>query len=141
MADIFWDSNLFIYLFEAHPDYGEPVRRLRRSMRARGDRLFTSCLTVGEILVKPVSRQEKEIAEKYLGFFSRSGITVLPFDLQAASKYAQISQEKAIARPDAMQLAIAASAGINLFITNDDRLSRALVTGIDFISSLDRAPI
>ena len=66
---------------------------------------------------------------------------MLPFDLQAASKYAQISQEKAIARPDAMQLAIAASAGINLFITNDDRLSRALVTGIDFISSLDRAPI
>jgi hypothetical protein len=53
LPNIFWESNLFIYLFEADPEFGEPVRRIRRNMRARGDRLFTSWLTVGEILVKP----------------------------------------------------------------------------------------
>jgi predicted nucleic acid-binding protein len=110
-------------------------------MRTRGDRLFTSCLTVGEILVKPVSCHHKGITDRYTGFFSRSGITVLPFDLQAASRYAQIRQDRTIARPDAIQLAIAASAEIDLFITNDDRLSRVIVAGINFISSLDRAPI
>src|SRR5438128_1052986 len=110
-------------------------------MRTRGDHLFTSCLTVGEILVRPVSSKSKEIADRYMAFFSRSGITVLPFDLQAASRYAQIRQDRTITRSDAIQLAIAASAEIDLFITNDERLSRVIVAGIDFISSLDRAPI
>ena len=141
MANIFWDSNLFIYLFEEHPQFGEPVRDLRRRMRTRRDRLFTSCLTLGEILVKPVNLKNKKVTDRYSGFFSRSGISVLPFDLQAALRYAQIRQDRTITRSDAIQLAIAASAGIDLFITNDSRLSRAVVPGIDFISSLDRAPV
>jgi predicted nucleic acid-binding protein len=110
-------------------------------MRTRGDRLLTSCLTVGEILVKPVSCNHKEIADRYTGFFRRSGITVLPFDLQAASQYAHIRQDRTIRRADAIQLATAASAGIDLFITNDERLSRVVVAGIAFVSSLNRAPI
>jgi hypothetical protein len=40
-----------------------------------------------------------------------------------------------------MQLATAAASGIDLFITNDTRLSRVIVPGIDFISSLERSPI
>jgi predicted nucleic acid-binding protein len=110
-------------------------------MRTRGDRLFTSCLTVGEILAKPVSCNHKEVTDRYAGFFGRSGITVLPFDLQAASRYAYIRQDRTITRSDAMQLATAASAGIDLFITNDERLSRVVVAGIAFVSSLNRAPI
>ena len=110
-------------------------------MRTRGDRLFTSCLTVGEILVKPVGGGHKEIADRYAGFFRRSGITVLPFDLRAALQYAQIRQDRTIRRADAIQLATAASAGIDLFITNDERLSRVVVAGIAFVSSLNRAPI
>ena len=43
--------------------------------------------------------------------------------------------------PDAIQLACAASVGIDLFITNDDRLSRKNIPGINFITSLARAPI
>jgi hypothetical protein len=38
-------------------------------------------------------------------------------------------------------LACAASAGTQLFITNDDRFSRTNVAGIDFITSLKRAPL
>ena len=121
--------------------FGESVRGLRRKMRTRGDRLFTSCLTLGEILVKPVALKHKAVADQYTGFFNRSGITVLPFDLQSALRYAQIRQDRTIKRPDAMQLAVAATAGIDLFITNDARLSLAVVPGIDFISSLDRAPL
>ena len=46
MANIFWDTNLFIYLLEENPDFGHRVRDLRRRMLARGDRLVTSALTV-----------------------------------------------------------------------------------------------
>jgi len=110
-------------------------------MRTRGDRLFTSCLTVGEILVKPVSLGHQEIADRYTAFFRRPEITVLPFDLQAASRYAHIRQDRTITRADAMQLATAALAGIDLFITNDERRSKVVVAGIAFVSSLNRAPI
>ena len=38
-----------------------------------------------------------------------------------------------------IQLASAATAGVDLFITNDDRLSRKHVPDVKFITSLERA--
>ena len=43
--------------------------------------------------------------------------------------------------PDAIQLSSAASIGVDLFITNDDRLQNKRVDGIQFIVTLDRVPI
>ena len=55
MKSIFWDTNLFIYLLEDSPKFGQAVAELRRRMLRRNDRLFTSAMTVGEVLVKPLS--------------------------------------------------------------------------------------
>ena len=137
MAKIFWDTNLFIYLFEEHPVFVGRVEELRRRMLAREDRLYTSALTVGEILV---GVEAAEAAERYQAFFQSPAVTVVPFDLRAASHYGRIRQDRGIARPDAIQLACAAAAEMNLFVTNDDRLSRKVVRGIDFITSLELAP-
>jgi predicted nucleic acid-binding protein len=41
--------------------------------------------------------------------------------------------------PDAIQLACAAQVGVDLFITNDDRLSRITIPGIEFLVPLARA--
>lgn len=41
--------------------------------------------------------------------------------------------------PDAIQLACAAQVGVDLFITNDDRLSRLTIPGIQFLVPLERA--
>ena len=110
-------------------------------MLARGDRLFTSALSVGEILTKPVAVNRRELAERYVSFFRRPGITVLPFDFQAAPLYARIRQDRGIRAPDAMQLACAAAAEMDLFITNDARLSQKVISGINFITSLQDAPV
>jgi len=141
LARIFWDSNLFIYLFEGHPVFGAQVRHLRQRMLHRGDRLYTSTLSVSEILVKPEAVSRSDLAERYLTFFRRPGVNVLPFDFKAATFYGRIRQDKAIRAPDAIQLACAAAAGIDLFITNDVRLSDSVVPGINFISSLERASV
>ena len=141
MARIFWDTNLFIYLLEEHPAFGGRVKELRRRMLARHDNLFTSALTVGEILVAPVASQRTEVERRYLTFFRRPGVTVLPFDVQTAAVYAQVRQDRTISPPDAIQLACAAAAQVDLFITNDGRLSRKIVPGIGFISSLATAPL
>ena len=141
MARIYWDSNLFIYLFEEHPLYAPKVRLLRSRMLERGDQLFTSAFAVGEILVKPVETGQRAISDRYLAFFRHPAVTVIPFELACAARYASIRGDRSIRPADAIHLACAASVGIDLFITNDDRLIRKTVSGIDFFCGLDHPPL
>lgn len=139
LANIFWDTNLFIYLLEASPDFGPAVKDLRRRMLERNHRLFTSVMTVGEILVKPLAIDNVALAQQYRTFLKSSQITVTPFDLEAAEFFARIRQDRTIDPADAIQLACAAVMQIDLFITNDTRLNRRNVPGVNFITSLSEA--
>jgi predicted nucleic acid-binding protein len=141
LANIFWDTNLFIYLLEGSPGFGAAVRDLRRRMLHRHDRLFTSAMTVGEVLVKPLATGHRSLAERYRALLSAPEVTISPFGLDAAEAYALIRQDRAINPADAIQLACAAAAEVDLFITNDGRLSRKNIPGIKFISGLSEAPI
>ena len=51
----------------------------------------------------------------------------------AAWEYARLRRDRTIRPPDAIQLACASAAKTNLFITNDARLSRKTVAGVDVI--------
>jgi predicted nucleic acid-binding protein len=42
-----------------------------------------------------------------------------------------------VAPADAIHLAAAAHSGVNLFLTNDEKLQRLVIPGIDFIAGLD----
>ena len=140
MSRIFWDTNLFIYLFEDYGELSKRVASLRRSMLERGDQLVTSTLTLGEILVKPFERGEDELARKYEQTITATS-QMLPFDTKAAGIYARLRCDRAVRAPDAIQLACAAAAGVDLFITNDVHLQARHVEGIQFIVSLERAPL
>jgi predicted nucleic acid-binding protein len=135
---VFFDTNLFIYLFEGSGPESRRVADLRRRMIERRDHLFTSALTLGEVLVKPVRTGDEALAHRWATAITTTA-TVLPFSAEAAPLFARIRAERSIAAPDAMQLASAAASGIDLFITNDDRLSRLVVPEIHFITSLHRA--
>jgi predicted nucleic acid-binding protein len=140
MSRVFWDTNLFIYLFEGYGSFSERVRDLRRAMLARGDQLLTSTLTLGEVLVKPLEQGDEELARKYEEAVAVTALT-LPFDAKAARIYAALRADRSLHAPDAIQLACAAAAGVDLFITNDARLHAKHVEGIHFIVPLERAPI
>ena len=140
MSRIFWDTNLFIYFFEGRDPAAWRVRELHRRMTERGDELLTTALTLGEMLVKPVEAGNEDLARRYEHVVEQTA-TVLPFDLRVAPRFAEIRQDRSIRAPDAIQLACAAAAGTDLFITNDGRLSRKNIRGIQFIQSLDEAAI
>lgn len=140
MSRIFWDTNLFIYLFEDYGELSKRVSSLRQSMLKRGDQLVTSTLTLGEVLVKPFERGEDELARKYERTITATS-QMLPFDTKAAAIYARLRSDRSIRAPDAIQLACAAAAGVDLFITNDAHLQARHVEGIQFIVSLERAPL
>ncbi|SRR5258706_7873169 len=139
MAKVFWDTNLFIYLLEGGP-LMTVVEAILNRMVDRGDRLYTSTLTVGEVLVRPWQTGARALEQQYLDWFRSPEITIIPFDLRTASKYAQI-RRKTISPPDAIQLACAATAEVDLFLTNDDRLSKVTTPEIKFVASLARSPI
>jgi predicted nucleic acid-binding protein len=136
LSQIFFDTNLFIYLFEKTVPFGAAVRNLRSRMLERGDRLLTSAITVGEILVQPLEMGRHDIAEHYDRLFR--AIEVVPFDFECGRLYARIRQDRSIKAPDAIQLACAARARCDLFITNDERLSKKVIPGVQFIVPLDR---
>jgi len=109
-------------------------------MLARGDQLLTSALTLGEVLVKPIQRGDAQSADYYQKLITTMAV-LIPFEENAAAAYARIRGDRSLRPPDAIQLACAASATVDLFITNDMRLHSKQVSGIQFIVSLDRAPI
>jgi predicted nucleic acid-binding protein len=140
MSRIFWDTNLFIYLLEGSGSFFEQVKNLRRAMLSRGDQLLTSTLTLGEVLVKPIEQGNEELTRKYSEVISASSLTIA-FDSSAAKIYAALRSDRSLRAPDAIQLACAAAAGVDLFITNDARLHAKQVEGIQFIVPLARAPL
>lgn len=142
MSRIFWDTNLFIYLFEDHGHHSKQVAALLKKMDERGDELITSALTIGEVLARPMQEGDMERCDRYENAI-RSNAIISPFDVSAARNFAKIrsQQEKKIRPPDAIQLACAATAAVDLFLTNDKHLHEIRVEGIHFITSLDRAPL
>lgn len=140
MAKIFWDTNLFIYLFENHAEWAPRVIDIREKMLERGDQLLTSWLTVGEVLTKPKELRDVILEKSYLNFFVSGSVEVVPFDLKAAQRYSEIRSRERLRPADAIQLACAAAAGSDLFVTNDGRLSRLVISGITFITGIGRAP-
>jgi predicted nucleic acid-binding protein len=139
LSRIFFDTNLFIYLLEDFGALTRKTKNLIERMIERQDELITSALTVGEVLVKPLANNDSDWADRYEKLLDTPGISVVPFDRAAARIFAQLRADRTLRAPDAIQLACAAQAKCEVFITNDDRLSRRLVPGLHFIVSLDKA--
>ena len=135
MSLIYWDTMVFIYLFEDHPPslrgFVNPI-----TYRERGDRLCTGALTL-RVLTAPYVRGDSNLAAKYKAAFRPPVVDIIDFDIVAADHFARIRCDRTIGRPDAMQLACAATANVDLFLTNDHRLQGKVIPGIQFIAGLD----
>jgi predicted nucleic acid-binding protein len=140
VSRVFWDTNLFIYLFEGSGTFSKQVSALRSRMLARRDQLLTSAITLGEILVKPMEKGDSAAVAYYQKLIATTAV-VIPFEEKAALVYAGLRVDRSLRPPDAIQLACAASVRVDLFVTNDARLQSKQVDGIQFIVSLDRVPL
>lgn len=140
MSRIFWDSNIFIYLLENIGEQGQQAENLRRAMMRRGDQLLTSALSIGELLVRPMRMGAEDLATRYERTIA-SVATVLAFGPGHARIFAAIRSQRDIRSPDAIQLACAAAANVDLFVTADARLLNITIPGIQFIAPLARVPL
>jgi predicted nucleic acid-binding protein len=137
MTRIFWDSMLFIYLFQKDPAHWERVASLRRQSIERGDEICTSHLALGEILTGAYRDKNEETARAIRDGVARANIRLLPFDQQSVDLFARIRAEHRTTTADSIHLACAASSEIDLFITGDKQLLKLRIPGIKFIVGID----
>jgi predicted nucleic acid-binding protein len=131
---VFWDTNLFIYLWENSPMRAR-MEALVDWQNSREVEVVTSTLTSGEVLVQPMRKQRDDLVAQYTAAFAH--MHLIEFDRATAFRFAQLrATYAALAPPDAVQLACASTAGVDLFLTNDRRLSRMNVAGIGAIRSI-----
>jgi predicted nucleic acid-binding protein len=137
MSLIYWDSMLFIYWIEKNPGYTLRIEELHNQMLLRRDTLFTSTFAVGEILTGFYKRGAHEIAGRIRETLRPPLVELIPFTAETADHYSRIRAAHSVPPADAIHLASAAQAKVNLFLTNDRRLSKLVVPGIDFIAGPD----
>ena len=137
MSRVYWDTMLFIYWLEDHPQYAKRVGAIRSRMEERGDQLITGAFTFGEILAGAYRKGATQVAADSRRWLKEVVTEVIPFTIETADHYAQIRGTLGVAPANAIHLACAAQAGTDLFLTNDKRLVGKIVPGIQFIASLD----
>jgi uncharacterized protein len=137
MSRIYWDTMIFIYWLEDHPQFAKRVNAIRSRMEERDDQLLTGSLAIGEVLAGVYRKGTSTLADETKRLLQSVVSEVVPFTVETADRYGQIRGSLGLAPADAIHLASAAQAGTDLFLTNDKRLVGKFVPGIQFIASLD----
>jgi predicted nucleic acid-binding protein len=137
LSRVYWDTMLFIYWLEDHPQYASRVDAIRSRMEQRHDQLITGAFTFGEVLAGAYRKGAPQLADETRRLLGAVVTEAIPFTVETADRYARIRGTPGITPADAIHLASAAQAGTDLFLTNDKRLMGKIVPGIQFIASLD----
>lgn len=137
MSRIYWDTMIFIYWLEDHPQYAKRVHTIHSRMQQRHDQLLTGAFTFGEVLAGVYRKGTADRAQEARRQLQRIVAEVVPFTMDTADRYAQIRGTLGITPADAIHLACAAQAGTDLFLTNDKRLVGKFIPGIQFVASLE----
>jgi predicted nucleic acid-binding protein len=134
MSRVFWDSMMFIYLLEGHSKFGPYVKRSLARSQDRGDTLLTSYLALGEVMVG--GKRDPDVAAWLPTTLSGMGFSFLAFDQGCPAIFATLRSEAGLKAPDAIHLACAAAAGVDMYLTGDAQLlnRRLHVPGIQFIA-------
>jgi predicted nucleic acid-binding protein len=137
VSRIYWDTMLFVYWLEGHPDHAARMSQIHKRMEERRDTLCTSALTLGEVLTGLYKRGALETATRIRERFRPPLVELLPFTPETADRYARIRGNHRVSPADAIHLASAAQTGVDLFLTNDRGLQRLAIPGIQFIAGMD----
>ncbi len=128
---------LFIYWLEDHPTHAARIEELHEQIQRRNDTLCTSIFSVGEILTGLYKQGDEVAATSTREILRPPLVELIPFTAETTEHFARIRAANRVSSADAIHLASAAQSNVNLFLTNDRRLSKLAIRGIDFIAGLD----
>jgi predicted nucleic acid-binding protein len=134
MSRIYWDTMLFIYLLEGHPQHSSRVAHLLDRAYERGDSLYSSYLALGEVMAGAAHSSDPSASPVLRSKLNELGFKFLPFDGGAVEPFSTLRARERLRVADAIHLACAASAGIDLFLTGDKQLLKLHIPGVQFIA-------
>ena len=92
---------------------------------------------LSELLAGPLKDGNLAAAASIEQFFDYSAVMMLPYPRQAARLFVELRANHHIKSLDALHLAIAATSGVDLFLTFDRRLNKLVMPGLPFIVSIE----
>ena len=115
------DSAPAIYAVERHAPYFD---YMEARLSVPDDTLVVSPLTMLECRVKPVREDDRNRLRQFDLFFERTVDEIVPLTRDVIDSATLIRAQYGFATPDAIHLGAAMVSGCDVFLTNDNRLTR-----------------
>ncbi len=137
---VFVDTQAVIYSVEKHTVYNPLLRPLWEAVQEGRLQAATSELTVHEVLVGPLKKNDAALEAAYELFFTLPGIRLFPVTLQVLRDAAKLRAAVNLRAPDAIQAATAIAEKCVLLVHNDRHLRRVSGIAQVFLDDLCAAP-
>jgi predicted nucleic acid-binding protein len=128
---------LYAYWLEGNSKFGPRVQHIHQTMLQRSDTLCSSLFVLGELLVGPLKAENLATASSIEKFFDSAAVSMLPYTAQSMRLFAELRANHGVKALDALHISIAATSGVDLFLTHDRRLHKLVVPGLPFIAGLE----
>jgi predicted nucleic acid-binding protein len=120
---VYFDTNVFIYLVEGYAAFQTSLNEIRESILHQEAEIFTSELTLCEVLVLPFRSNNTEVVNIYRQLIEESGaFTLLPTKRETYIRASLIRAQMALKMADAIHMATAVEYGCEVFVSNDTGL-------------------
>lgn len=129
------DTNIFIYYFQKHPDFGSFVKPLFESIVTNKFKAVMSIIAVAELL--SLKAPQEDIDKLRSLFLEIPNLRTVDVNERIAIDAAHIRRSYGYRLPDSIQLATALNAKAEIFVTNDKGLSGFKGIQIKMLSELD----
>ena len=117
---VYFDTNVFIYLVEGYPAFQTSLNEIREAILHQEAEIFTSELTLCEVLVIPFRLNNTEIVNIYRQLIEESGaFNLLPTKRETYIRASLIRAQMGLKMADAIHMATAVECGCEVFVSND----------------------
>ena len=129
---VYFDANIFIYLVEGFRELEAQLETIRASILNAECIVFTSELTLAEVLVAPFQLGNAELVTNNRNFIEASGaFTLLPTTRETYIRASLYRAKFNMKTPDAIHMASAVEARCEVFVSNDKGIKAP--TGIEMV--------
>lgn len=127
VTHIFLDTAPVIYFVENHPLYFPLVENIFNRFDSGNLLAATSPVTLAETLIMPLRLNLTHLQKAFTDVITNgSNTTCFPIDTKIGQQAANLRARYNLPLTDALQIAVALSAGCDAFLTNDLTLKRVV---------------
>jgi predicted nucleic acid-binding protein len=120
---VYFDANVFIYLMEGFASLEKELGEIRESILHGETQIFTSELTLCEVLVPAFRDNNASLLTLYRQFIENSGaFELIPNTRDIYVRASLYRAQHSLKTPDAVHIASAVESGCTAFLTNDSAL-------------------